>query len=88
MASAISPLKNFGQIEAGGFYLEHGLPDEYYAFTDGEISLTAERGGGINTIAILDIFKHNGKLYPDRCPTPYIISQLDLLIHLLLKLSI
>lgn len=26
------------QVKAGGFYLEHGIPDEYYAFTGGEIT--------------------------------------------------
>lgn len=30
----------------GCFTLENGIPDEYYAFTDGEISATVERNGG------------------------------------------
>jgi len=53
-------------VHAGGFYLENGLPDEYYAFTDGELSLTVERCGGINTLKVLDILEWKGKLYPDR----------------------
>ena len=36
----------------GLFTLENGFPDEYYAFTDGELSATVERGGGINTIVM------------------------------------
>ncbi|MDD5707489.1 MAG: hypothetical protein PHR35_16320 [Kiritimatiellae bacterium] len=63
------------QVKAGGIYLEHGIPDEYYAFVGGEISLTVERNGGINTIKALDILRHEGKLYPDVCPTPPIIQK-------------
>lgn len=62
-------------VAAGGFYLQNGIPDEYYAFTGGEISMTVERNGGINTIKVLDILRHEGKLYPDRCPTPPIITK-------------
>jgi len=64
-----------GPVEAGGFYLENGLPDEYYAFTGGELSLTVERGGGINTLCVLDILEHDGKLYPDRCHTPAVVRK-------------
>lgn len=60
-------------VPAGGFYLENGLPDEYYAFTDGELSMTVERCGGINTLQVLDILEFGGKLYPDRAPTPPIV---------------
>ena len=59
-----------GPIPAGGFYLENGLPDAYYALTGGELSLTVERGGGINTICLLDVLEHDGTLYPDASPTP------------------
>jgi hypothetical protein len=58
--------------QTGYFELEHGLPDEYYAITDGEISATVEHNGGINTIACLDILEENGRLYPDRGKTPAI----------------
>ena len=54
----------------GGMYLEQGIPDDYYAFTDGELSLTVERCGGINSLAVLDILEYKGKLYPDRTYTP------------------
>ncbi|HEY3418650.1 MAG TPA: hypothetical protein VGM23_17375, partial [Armatimonadota bacterium] len=64
-----------GPIAAGGFFLEDGLPDEYYALTDGELSLTAERNGGINTLHVLDILAHAGKLYPERGPSPIVIQR-------------
>ncbi|MFA6717349.1 MAG: hypothetical protein WCS27_18355 [Victivallaceae bacterium] len=54
----------------GGFHLENGLPDEYYAFTGGELSATIERNGGINTIGCLDIHEKDGRLYPDRKTIP------------------
>jgi len=65
-----------GPVLAGGFYLEHGLPDPYAyrAFGNGYLSLTLERWGGINSFAGLDIYSHGGKLYPDRAPfTPPIL---------------
>ncbi len=62
-------------VKAGGFYREHGLPDEYYAFTDGELSLTVERCGGINSLKVLDILAWHGKLYPDRTATPPIFAR-------------
>jgi hypothetical protein len=64
-------LRDMGPVSAGGFYLEHGLPDPYayYAFGDGDLSLTVERWGGINSIFAIDVFSKDGKLYPDRCFT-------------------
>lgn len=62
-------------VKSGGFFLPNGLPDEYYAFTGGELSLTVERHSGINTISVLDILSHDGKLYPDRCPTPALLMK-------------
>ena len=59
----------------GCFHLENGFPDEYYAFTGGELSATVERNGGLNTIGCLDIFEHDGKLYPDRFMTPVIFRK-------------
>lgn len=64
-----------GPVAAGGFYLTNGLPDEYYALTGGELSLTIERGGGINTLGVLDILEHGGKCYPDRDMTPPVIQR-------------
>ena len=58
--------------DVGRFVLTDGLPDEYYAFTDGEISATVEKHGGINTVGCLDVFEKDGKHYPDRCMTPVI----------------
>ena len=63
-------MKTPGPVTYGGFYFEDGLPDEYYAFTDGELSLTVERCGGINSLRVLDILEWKGKLYPDRTSTP------------------
>jgi hypothetical protein len=59
----------------GCFILENGFPDEYYAFTDGEISATVERHGGINTIGCLDIYEQDGKLYPDQRMSPVIFQK-------------
>lgn len=66
---------NKSKNTAGCFILENGFPDEYYAFTDGEISATVERNGGINTIGCLDIYEQDGKLYPDRGMTPVIFQR-------------
>jgi len=55
--------------------MNKGFPNEYYAFTDGEISITVERFGGINTICCLDLFEKNGKFYPDRGYTPIIFMK-------------
>ncbi|MBU4274053.1 MAG: hypothetical protein KKA28_19650 [Planctomycetes bacterium] len=51
------------------------MPDEYYAFTDGQLSCTVERHGGINTLRCLDVLEKDGKLYPDRGATPVIFSK-------------
>lgn len=59
----------------GCFEMKNGFPDEYYAFTDGEMSATVEKNGGINTIGCLDVFEKNGKLYPDRHMTPIIFRK-------------
>lgn len=59
----------------GRFHLESGFPDEYYAFTDGELSATVERNGGINSIGCLDVHEKDGKLYPDRHMTPAIFKK-------------
>ena len=59
----------------GCFHLDNGFPNTYYAFTGGELSVTVERNGGINTLGCLDILKKNGKLYPDRNMTPAIFQK-------------
>ena len=64
-----------GPVAAGGFYLETGIPEDYYAFTDGELSLTVERNGGINSLGVLDVLEWGGKLYPDRSMTPPILRR-------------
>jgi len=61
--------------DVGRFVLPDGLPDEYYAFTDGEIYVTVEKHGGINTIGCLDVFEKDGKAYPDRSMTPVIFQK-------------
>jgi hypothetical protein len=63
------------KIKNGGFILGNGLPDEFYALANGNISLTIERNGGINSIKMWDIFYQNSKPYPDTCPTPPVISK-------------
>ena len=68
-------MSEIGPVAAGGFYLETGIPEDYYAFTDGELSLTVERNGGINTLGVLDLLEWNGKLYPDRSMTPPILRR-------------
>ena len=68
-------MRKLGPIAAGGFYLTDGLPDEYYALTGGELSLTVERGGGINTLGVLDVLECGGKYYPDRSMTPPVIQR-------------
>lgn len=68
-------MKTPSSVVAGGFHLKDGLPDEYYALTGGELSMTVERNGGINTIHVLDILDHNGKRYPDRGPSPAIVAK-------------
>ncbi|HEY3398442.1 MAG TPA: hypothetical protein VGM19_12375 [Armatimonadota bacterium] len=62
-------------VSAGGFYLDEGLPTDYYAFADGDLSLTVERNGGINTLGVLDILDWEGKLYPDRSLTPPLLRK-------------
>ena len=68
-------MRKLGPVAAGGFYLTNGLPDEYYALTGGELSLTVERGGGINTLGVLDVLECRGKYYPDRSMTPPVIQR-------------
>jgi len=50
----------------GRFLLPEGFPDEYYAFTDGQISAIVEKYGGINTISYIDVLQKDGKQYPYR----------------------
>ena len=63
------------KVENGGFVLNDGLPDEFYALAEKDISVTVEKNGGINSIKIWDIFYHNGKPYPDANPTPPVIQK-------------
>lgn len=46
------------------------FPEEYRAFCHGALSACVERFGGINSISLLDIDEHEGKLYPDRLAIP------------------
>lgn len=63
------------KVKKGGFILNNGLPDEFYAFADKDLSLTVEKNGGINSIKVWDIYYCNGKPYPDAYPTPPIIRK-------------
>ena len=77
-AVAATPQRSdLGPVRAGGFYLTHGLPDPYgyHAFGDGDLSLTVEPWGGINSILALDVLSHDGKLYPDRGFTPPLLQK-------------
>ncbi len=47
------------------------MSNEYRAFCAGELSFTIERFGGINSISLLDVREHDGKMYPDRFPVPW-----------------
>ncbi|MCQ2379746.1 MAG: hypothetical protein MJ025_02335 [Victivallaceae bacterium] len=47
------------------------FPDEWRSFCNGPLAVQVERFGGINSIIQIDIREEQGKLFPDREPTPW-----------------
>lgn len=47
---------------------ERFFPEDYRAFYHGQISLCVDRFGGIESLRYIDIFRKNGKNYPERNP--------------------
>jgi len=57
------------------FYFANGFPHQRRDFNAGELSLSVDKWGGLDSLHLLDIFEMDGHSFPDRLATPPFFSK-------------